>query len=111
SPIADVTPRGVSFYSVAPTGTPAPARSLYVSVSNINLPTGTVVQVSLNGSPVGTITLSSNTLDVGTRGTLVLSTSHGDTVPMVVAGDTLTVGPSPTAGAITYLSGTFAAPA
>jgi hypothetical protein len=41
---------------------------------------------------------------------LVLSTSHGDTVPNVVAGDTLAVGPAPAVGDVTYLSGTFAAP-
>jgi hypothetical protein len=105
SPIADVTPHGSAFYSVAPFGTP-PARSLFVGVSNVNLPAGTLLPVALNSTAIGTITLMQNTFDVGGRGTLLLSTGHGDTVPTVVAGDVLTVG-----GDVTYLSGTFAAPA
>src|SRR5690348_3642080 len=74
-PIADVTPRGIASYSVAASGTPEPARQLYVNVSNMNLPTGTEVEVALNGSPIGTITLNSNWPSGGTtRGALLLST-------------------------------------
>lgn len=110
-PIGEATPRGLASYYVAPTGTPEPARKLVVSVSNVNLPDGTQLQVNLNDAPIGMITLHvggpANSLG---HGSLFLSTSNGGTVPTVVAGDVLTVGPAPTAGNITYLSGTFAAP-
>ncbi len=104
-PIGGATPHGFASYYVAPTGTPEPTRRLNVSVSNVNLPGGTVLQVNLNASPIGTFTL-----DNFRRGHLSLSTYNGGTVPMVVAGDTLTIGPAPSAGNVTYLSGTFAAP-
>lgn len=104
-PIGAATPRGFGAYYVAPMGTPEPARRLVVSVSNVNLPGGTHLQVSLNNGPIGMITLDNNM-----RGFIVLSTSNGGTVPMVAAGDVLTVGPAPTVGNVVYLSGTFAAP-
>ncbi len=104
-PIGEATPRGFASYYVAPTGTPDPARKLVVSVSNINLPSGTQLQVNLNGAPIGMITL-----DNEGRGFLALYTANGGTVPMVVAGDTLTVGAAPAAGNTTYLSGAFDAP-
>jgi hypothetical protein len=101
-PIGSATPRGIASYYVAPTGTPEPGRRLIVSVSNVNLPGGTQLQVNLNGGPVGMITL-----DPFRRGFLSLSTANGGTVPTVALGDTLTV--ASVAGS-TYLSGTFAPP-
>ena len=98
-PIGTSTPRGFSAYYVAPMGTP-PARQLHVSVSNVNLPAGTQLAVSLNSASIGSITLDSMR-----RGFLFLSTANGGTVPEVVSGDTLTI-----AGDATILSGTFAAP-
>ncbi len=109
-PIGEATPRGHASYYVAPTGTPEPARKLIVAVSNVNLPDGTQLQVNLNDAPIGMITLHLGPANTGGHGFLLLSTANGGTVPMVAAGDILTVGPAPTAGNITYLSGTFAAP-
>lgn len=102
-PIGGATPRGLASYYVAASGTPEPARSVTVHVSNVNLPAGTHLQVSLNGGPIGMITL-----DPFRRGILFLSTANGGTVPMVAAGDILTVGSSD--GSVTYLTGSFAAP-
>jgi len=110
-PIGEATPRGFASYYVAPSGTPEPARKLHVSVSNVNLPNGTQLLVSLNATPIGTITLHvggpANSLGYGS---FILSTTNGGTVPTVAAGDSLTIGPAPTAGSVTYLSGTFAPP-
>ncbi len=108
-PIAGVTPRGSANYLVIPT-MPNPMRQLFVGVSNINLPSGTQLGVNLNSSPIGTITLLSNSPAGLCQGSLRLSTAAGDTVPDVVAGDTLTIGPAPTEGSVTYLSGTFVTP-
>ncbi|MFN0279802.1 MAG: CHRD domain-containing protein [Pyrinomonadaceae bacterium] len=110
-PIGEATPRGSASYYVAATGTPEPTRKLNVSVSNVNLPNGTQLLVSLNDSPIGTITLRTNGPgNHGGNGTLMLSTANGGTVPTVAAGDVLTIGSAPTAGVITYLTGTFAPP-
>lgn len=110
-PIGGVTPRGFAYYFAAPAGSPEPPRQLSVSVTSVNLPNGTQLSVALNASPIGTITLHSNSPSQAGQGSLNLSTTHGDTVPAVVAGDVLTVGPAASAGTTTYLTGTFAAPA
>lgn len=102
-PIGEATPRGSSAYFANATGTPS---RLTVSVSNVNLPEGTQLSVALNDASIGTITL-----DDHKRGFLSLSSQNGGTVPTVVDGDTLTVGSAPAVGGVTYLSGTFAAPA
>lgn len=96
APIGGATPRGSGSYYADTT-----FRQLGVSVSNVNLPAGTQLSVALNSSPIGNITL-----DWQRRGFLVLSTSNGGTVPMVVAGDALAVNN----GAVTILTGTFGAP-
>jgi len=105
-PIADVTPRGFSGYFVDATATPDPIRVLTVSVSNVNLPSGTGLTVSLNSTAIGTITLGQSWPGHGAQGSLRLSTLAGDAVPDVASGDTLTVG----ADNVTYLTGIFAAP-
>lgn len=112
-PIDGITPRGFSTYTVDATATPDPARTLVVNISNVNLPDGTELSVALNSAAIGTITLDVDGPEnsMGGHGSLRLSTVNGDTVPEVAAGDTLTVGTTPAAGAATYLSGTFAAPA
>lgn len=112
SPITDVTPRGFAYYVVNAAATPDPVRMLFVGVSNMNLPDGTQLSVSLNSTAIGTITLDNDAVSNGEggHGYLRLSTSNGDTVPEVMAGDTLTVGPAPAIGSSSYLSGTFATP-
>lgn len=101
SPVAGVTPRGSANYQTF-TANGVTIRSLSVQVSSVNYPAATVLQVSLNGASIGQITLNAVR-----GGALNLSTAQGGTVPMVVAGDILTV----KNGAATVLSGTFTAPA
>lgn len=112
SPIAEVTPRGYSYYMVDAAATPDPVRMLFVGVSNVNLPDGTELSVTLNSSPIGSITLDNDALNNGEggHGFLRLSTASGDTVPEVAEGDTLAVGPASTLGSTTYLSGAFVTP-
>ena len=93
--IGGATPRGFGSYYAITT-----VRQLAISVSNVNLPAGTQLAVSLNSSPIGTITL-----DPLMRGSLMLSTSNGGNVPTVIAGNTLTL----KSGGSTILTGTFAA--
>lgn len=100
SPIASVTPRGTATYTVG-TGT-NPPRSLSVDVSSVNLAGGTHLNVLINGTSAGQITLSNLR-----TGRLFLSTSNGGTVPTVAAGATVAV----KNGDATILSGTFTAPA
>jgi hypothetical protein len=56
-----------------------------VEVDNINLPSGTVLAVMVNGVRVGSITL------VNHGGTLLRSSAAGQTVPNITAGTTVAV--------------------
>ena len=96
-PIASVTPRGTAVYS-SPTST---LRQLSVSVTTVNLATGTQLPVFVNSTSVGMITL-----DAMKRGELSLTTGNGGTVPTIVAGATLSV----KNGTTTILTGVFVAP-
>jgi len=96
-PIGNITPRGFGIYYES-----SSSRTLTVQVSNVNLPSHTSLDVFLNSTNIGTITL-----DMFHHGGLFLSTWHGGTVPMVVSGDTLSV----KNGEATILSGAFAPPA
>lgn len=93
-PIGGVTPAGFSAYFVSESG-----RRLVTQVGHVNLPEDTELGVFLNGNSIGTIRLDDH------RGTLFLSTEHGDTVPEVVSGDVLSV----RNGDTTILEGTFGA--
>ena len=94
-PIGGVTPHGFGAYFVSNS-----SRRLTTNVFDVNLPEGTQLTVCLNTDNIGTLTLGHHH-----EGSLTLSTEHGDTVPTVVAGDTLTVKNGETA----ILTGTFAA--
>jgi hypothetical protein len=78
--IAGILPRGMAQY--AEFGT---ARRLIVYVNQIRMPNGTELGVAVNGAPVGTITLNLG------EGVLRLDTNNGGSVPVIVAGDTVTV--------------------
>ena len=93
-PIGGITPVGISAYFVSES-----ARRLVTHVSHVNLPEHTELTVFLNDTSIGTIMLDDH------RGTLFLSTEHGDTVPEVVAGDVLSV----RNGETTILEGPFTA--
>jgi hypothetical protein len=72
---------------------------LEVRVRQVNLPAGTQLAVSVNTTAVGNLFLES-----GGEGRLRLRTDNGQTVPQIVAGDTITLRLNST----TILSGTFA---
>ncbi len=76
-----IMPRGLAQY--AEFGT---SKRLAVFVSQIRRPAGSVLDVLINETNVGTITLN----NVG-EGVLRLDTNNGGTVPTVVAGDTATI--------------------
>ena len=73
-------------------------RSFRVEANKVSLPDGTVLTVSVNGVPVGAITLLLG------AGRLDFATERGDSVPTMAAGAVVTVTTS--AGA-TVLSGRF----
>lgn len=60
-------------------------KSFKVQVEQVNLANGTTLNVALNGSNVGTITLALG------RGELDLSTKDGEAAPAVKPGDVVTV--------------------
>lgn len=91
--IAGVTPHGVAKYRER-----GAKRKFATEVQDVNLPDGTVLHVRVNSTEVGTLTLSLQ------RGQLELRTRDGDTVPVIVKGDVVTV---VDAGNITIVSGTF----
>ena len=68
-----------------------------VEVEHVNLPDGTTLDVSVNGTVVGHITLKFG------GGELELNSQDGDTVPAVVKGDMVTVAN----GGTTILAGAF----
>src|SRR5215471_11621582 len=74
--IAGVTPEGEAEFQLLSDG----SRRLEVEVEAVNLADGTMLNVLIDGSQVGTLTL------MGHRGDLALKTRDGQTVPPVVAG-------------------------
>ena len=102
APVDGIAPRGVAHYAESGGDDPADlgalARRLAVFVHRVNLPEGTSLSVSVDGVPVGSITLNEDG-DGGMR----LSTANGDTVPEVQVGSELTVDN----GDASILAGTF----
>ncbi len=86
-------PRGISEYEVHSSRT-----ELETRVSRVNLPIGTSLSVTVNGTPVGNIVLTS-----GGEGRLRLRSDRGDTVPVVAAGSTIQI----KNGTTLVLSGTY----
>jgi hypothetical protein len=86
-------PRGISEYEVHSSRT-----ELETRVSRVNLPIGTSLSVTVNGTPVGNIVLAS-----GGEGRLRLRSDRGETVPVVAAGSTIQI----KNGATLVLSGTY----
>src|SRR5689334_15890799 len=93
--INGLTPKGVAEHRANADG----SRRFKVEVEDVNLPAGTVLNVSVNGTSIGSLTLSSFH-----QGELELETEHGQTIPTIGAGTTVVV--STQAGA-TIVSGTF----
>jgi hypothetical protein len=87
-------PRGFGEYEVHTNRT-----ELEVRVYQVNLPIGTSLSVSVNGTVAGNLVLTS-----AGEGRLRLRSDNGQTVPVVTAGSTITL----KNGATTVLSGTFA---
>lgn len=92
SAINGIVPRGLGTYE-SENG----ERELKVFVNYVNLPNNTILNVMLNGTSIGNITINNRS------GRLQLETDDGDTVPTVTNGATLTV----KNGGATILSGTF----
>ncbi|MDT7541450.1 MAG: hypothetical protein QOE33_1354 [Acidobacteriota bacterium] len=76
------------------------ARTFEVEVEDVNLPAGTALSVLINGTNVGQIVLNSVF-----RGEIELETEHGQTVPAITQGTTVTI--INTATGATVLAGTF----
>src|SRR5215471_4725894 len=93
--IAGVTPEGEAEFQLLSDG----SRKLELEVEDVNLADGTMLNVLIDGSQVGTLTL------MGHRGELELKTRDGQTVPPVVAGSQVMI--TDQAGH-TILSGVFA---
>jgi hypothetical protein len=74
-------------------------RDFIASAAPVNLPDGTVLNLSLNGSPLTTMTVL-----LGVARSPLLATDLGMAVPFILRGDQVTV--TDAAGAI-VLSGTF----
>ncbi len=87
-------PRGFSEYEIHSSRT-----ELETRVYQVNLPAGTALSVSVNGTMAGNLVLES-----GGEGRLRLRSDNGDVVPVVTAGSTIVL----KNGGTTVLSGTFA---
>ncbi len=101
APVDGMQPRGVAHYSEFgggddPNGTTV--RKLGVFVHRVNLPADAVLTVSVDGNPVGQITLN----DDGDGG-LRLNSADGDAVPTIAIDSTVSVG----TGNASILAGTF----
>lgn len=90
--IGGITPQGHADYRVD-----GSQRQLNVEVEKVNLANGTVLSVNVNGVAVGTLTLVAGTRE------LELNTKNRAAVPIIKAGDVVTV----TVGATTILMGAF----
>src|SRR4051812_50109494 len=82
SAIGGLTPKGVAEHRLSADG----SRRLKVEVEDVNLPAGTVLNVLVNGTLVGPLTL--NTFR---EGELQLETNDGQAVPQINAGATVSV--------------------
>lgn len=96
APIETATPRGTARYYADTAG----RKALDVDVMNVNLPAGTVLEVFVDGTSVGTFAVRSTR-----SGRLHLDTPE-DTVPTVTSGSTIEVKNQ----ADTVLSGAFGIP-
>ena len=92
--IGGVTPKGKAELETFPNGN----RTFEVEVENVNLPDGTVLNVLVDGTKVGTLTLMTQ------RGKLELETEDGLTVPTISPGTQVKITDSANN---TILSGTF----
>jgi|CXWL01.1.fsa_nt_gi hypothetical protein len=72
-----------------------------VQVEDVKLLAGTVLNVTVNGGPVGMITLAAPVVGALPGGDLDLNTQDGERVPMVKKGDVIVV----THGGVAILSG------
>jgi carbon monoxide dehydrogenase subunit G len=91
--IGGITPHGSAEFSNA-----GGERELEVEAEDVNLAVGTVLSVEINGAAVGQMTLNAVL-----KAEIRLNSDEGDTVPVIAAGDTVTV----KNGAATILSGVF----
>jgi hypothetical protein len=94
--IGGVTPEGKAKLETKANGD----REFEVEVEDVNLPDGTVLNVLVDGTKVGTLTLTLH------RGEFDLESEHGQTVPTINAGTQVRV---TDAAGNTILSGTFTA--
>jgi len=92
--INGVLPRGYAQYEIHSSRT-----ELEIRLSQINLPAGTSLSVSVDGTAVGNMSLQS-----GGEGRLRLRSDNGQTVPVVIAGSTISI----SNGGNAILNGTFA---
>jgi len=86
--ISGKTPRGEAEFR----NNPARLRSsLEVEVENVNLPAGTVLTVTLTQGTAAAVTLGTITLNAEGEGELELSSQDGAVIPVIVAGNVITV--------------------
>src|SRR5437763_4768647 len=90
-----LTPKGVAEHRAKADG----SLRFGVEVEDVNLPAGTVLNVLVNGTSIGSLTLNSFH-----EGELELETEAGQTVPTINAGTTVVVR---TQAGATIVSGTF----
>jgi hypothetical protein len=96
--IGGMLPQGHADFRSRSNGT----RTFEVEVQDVNLPAGTALNVLGGGTNIGQIVLST-----GFRGEVELETEHGQTLPAVAQGATVTVVNASTGA--TILAGTFGA--
>ena len=92
--INGVLPRGYAQYEIHSSRT-----ELEIRINQINLPAGTSLNVAVDGASVGSMSLQS-----GGEGRLRLRSDNGQTVPVVIAGSTISI----SNGGNAILNGTFA---
>lgn len=96
APINGVTPRGEAEFDSAP----GEGDEFKVTVENVNLPAGTVLNVTVDGTKVGTLTLPGNLM----RAELDLKTERGQTLPPINSRSRVVVATQP---AVTVVAGSF----
>ncbi|MGI8897890.1 MAG: hypothetical protein ACR2IB_05795 [Pyrinomonadaceae bacterium] len=96
APINGIRPEGVAEFEIEASGN----REFKVRVEEVNLPGGTLLNVFVDGTQVGTITL----LGGLQRSELVLRTERGQTVPQINSGTRVVVANQ---SGVTLLSGAF----
>jgi hypothetical protein len=95
STLGGQTPHGVAEHRLSADGN----RRFKVEVEDVNLPAGTALNVLVNGTSIGSLTINSFR-----QGELELETEHGQAVPNVSAGTVVTV---KTQAGATIVSGIF----